>query len=119
MAFLQDVFKDSGVPTYTFVEPNEYIKIVVTLSTKGRCLVVEGPSGIGKTTCVLKALEYLGMGDSIQLLTPRKKKDILSIEKILDNNKNRITLQCVFHSIRFKVNKKIGCLGEIAFFYGI
>lgn len=37
MAFLQDVFKDSGVPTYTFVEPNEYIKIVVTLSTKGRC----------------------------------------------------------------------------------
>lgn len=26
MAFLQDVFKDSGVPTYTFVEPNEYIK---------------------------------------------------------------------------------------------
>ena len=46
MAFLQDVFKDSGVPTYTFVEPNEYIKIVVTLSTKGRCLVVEGPSGI-------------------------------------------------------------------------
>ena len=33
MAFLQDVFKDSGVPTYTFVEPNEYIKIVVTLST--------------------------------------------------------------------------------------
>ena len=88
MAFLQDVFKDSGVPTYTFVEPNEYIKIVVTLSTKGRCLVVEGPSGIGKTTCVLKALEYLGMGDSIQLLTPRKKKDILSIEKILDNNEN-------------------------------
>ena len=88
MAFLQDVFKDSGVPTYTFVEPNEYIKIVVTLCTKGRCLVVEGPSGIGKTTCVLKALEYLGMGDSIQLLTPRKKKDILSIEKILDNNEN-------------------------------
>jgi predicted RNA binding protein with dsRBD fold (UPF0201 family) len=38
-------------------------------------------------------------------------------EKILDNTRNRITLQCVFHSIRFKVNKKIGCLGEIAFFY--
>ena len=28
-----------------------------------------------------------------------------------------LPLQCVFHSIRFKVNKKIGCLGEIAFFY--
>ena len=72
MAFLQDVFKDSGVPTYTFVEPNEYIKIVVTLSTKGRCLVVEGPSGIGKTTCVLKALEYLGMGEKERYIINRK-----------------------------------------------
>lgn len=86
MAYLQDVFKDSGVPTHTFVEPNEYIKIVVTLGTKGRCLVVEGPSGIGKTTCVLKALEYLGMGGSVQLLTPRKKKDISIVEDILANN---------------------------------
>lgn len=31
MAFLQDVFKDSGVPTYTFVEPNEYILNSATL----------------------------------------------------------------------------------------
>ena len=32
--------------------------------------------------------------------------------------RKHVPLQCVFHSIRFKVNKKIGCLGEIAFFYG-
>ena len=40
----------------------------------------------------------------------------------LDNlliSQESVSLQCVFHSIRFKVNKKIGCLGEIAFFYGI
>ena len=76
MAYLEDVFKDSGVPTHTFVEPNEYTKIVVALRTKGRCLVVEGPSGIGKTTCVLKALENTGLSNTIQVLTPRKKKDI-------------------------------------------
>lgn len=82
MAFLQDVFKDSGVPTYTFVEPNEYIKIVVTLSTKGRCLVVEGPSGIGKTTCVLKALEYLGMGRFNPIVNSSEK------ERYIINRKN-------------------------------
>ncbi|MEY8486476.1 TIR domain-containing protein [uncultured Parabacteroides sp.] len=88
MAYLEDVFKDSGVPTHTFVEPNEYTKIVVALRTKGRCLVVEGPSGIGKTTCVLKALENTGLSNTIQVLTPRKKKDISVIHDILTKNEN-------------------------------
>ena len=47
--FLEDVFKTSGTPTYTFVRPVEYTKLIVALRTKGRGLVVEGPSGIGKT----------------------------------------------------------------------
>ena len=37
--------------------------------------------------------------------------------EILDISGKSVHLQCVFHSIRFKVNKKIGCLGEIAFFF--
>ena len=35
----------------------------------------------------------------------------------LENTDKEVSLQCVFHSIRFKVNKKIGCLGEIAFLW--
>ena len=53
---LEDVFCDSGVPQYTFVEPAEYIKTKVALRTRGRGVIVEGPSGIGKTTCIKKAL---------------------------------------------------------------
>ena len=37
----------------------------------------------------------------------------------LQISQKSVSLHCVFHSIRFKVNKKIGCLGKIAFFYGI
>jgi hypothetical protein len=59
--YLEQVFKLSGVPTYTFVKPNEYTKLLVSLRTPGRGLVVEGPSGIGKTTSVTKALEELGI----------------------------------------------------------
>ena len=32
---LEDVFCDSGVPQYTFVEPAEYIKTKVALRTRG------------------------------------------------------------------------------------
>jgi hypothetical protein len=46
---LEDVYKLSGIPTHTFVKPVEYSKLLVSLRTPGRGLVVEGPSGIGKT----------------------------------------------------------------------
>lgn len=105
MAYVEDVFKDSGIPTYTFVEPNEYTKIVVALRTKGRCLVVEGPSGIGKTTCVLKVLEYLNPGDSnFKILTPRKRKNKSEIEDLISNNENvGIVLIDDFHLLEKKM----------------
>lgn len=72
---LEEVFKTSGVPTYTFVRPEEYQRILVSLRTAGRGLVVEGPSGIGKTTSIQKALEELNLNQSILLLTARKQGD--------------------------------------------
>lgn len=36
--FIADVFKDTGFPSYTFVEPQEYIKTKVAIQTKGRGL---------------------------------------------------------------------------------
>ena len=50
--YLEDVFKLSGIPTITFVEPNEYKHLYVSIRTAGRGVIIEGPSGIGKTTCV-------------------------------------------------------------------
>lgn len=57
---LEDVFKLSGVPEITFVEPVEYMRLLVALRTTGRGVVIEGPSGIGKTSAVTKALSHLG-----------------------------------------------------------
>jgi len=36
---------------------------------------------------------------------------VLFYGEILEIGGKSLYLQCVFHSIRFKVNKKIGCLG--------
>jgi hypothetical protein len=46
---LGEVFTRNSTPTYTFVEPKKYRNILLNLRSKGRGLVVEGPSGIGKT----------------------------------------------------------------------
>lgn len=79
---LEEVFKTSGVPTYTFVKPVEYDRLVLGLRTAGRGLVVEGPSGIGKTTSVLKALEELGLEHNALKLSARKEYDRALISEL-------------------------------------
>jgi alpha-D-ribose 1-methylphosphonate 5-triphosphate synthase subunit PhnL len=76
MALLEEVFRLSGVPTYTFVEPERYDEIKVSVRTPGRCLVMEGPSGIGKTTTITKVLADLGVADSVMSLSARRAADV-------------------------------------------
>jgi hypothetical protein len=76
---LQEVFVLSGVPQYTFVEPVEYTRLLVALRTPGRSIVVEGPSGIGKTTAVIKAIGDAGIAERVLTLSARKKEDIAFI----------------------------------------
>lgn len=75
MSRIDEVFKKSGVPTHTFVPPAEYERVLVALHTPGRCMIIEGPSGIGKTSCVKKALEDTGLTSSCLFLSARKPSD--------------------------------------------
>lgn len=59
MPLLEEVYKLNGVPTYTFVRPTEFNRLFVALRTPGRGVVLEGPSGIGKTTAIARATEEL------------------------------------------------------------
>lgn len=82
MARLDEVFKKSGVPTVTFVEPAEYKRVIVTLRTPGRCLIIEGPSGIGKTSCIRKALDELDLSNNCIFLSARKNADLDFINEL-------------------------------------
>ena len=77
---LEEVFKIGGVPTYTFVQPAEYARLKVALRTHGRGLIVEGPSGIGKSTAVARALTELGSSEITQALSARDPGDVGYIE---------------------------------------
>lgn len=79
---LQDVFKLSGVPDHTFVQPVEYSRLLVALRTPGRSIVVEGPSGIGKTTAVIKAIADAGLTGEVISLSARKKADVDFIDDL-------------------------------------
>jgi len=79
---LEEVFKLSGVPTFTFVKPVEYDKLLVALRSPGRGVVIEGRSGIGKTTAVTRVLAELGAEPSTLRLSARKKEDRELIEAI-------------------------------------
>jgi hypothetical protein len=78
---LADVFKESGVPSITFVEPPDFLDLKLDLEQPGRGLVIEGPSGVGKTTALHTALEQLdaGTGASFEMLSARRDADVASI----------------------------------------
>ena len=72
---LQDVFVLSGIPEHTFVQPVEYTRLLVALRTAGRSIVIEGPSGIGKTTSAIKAINEAGLADHVITLSARRSSD--------------------------------------------
>ena len=80
-----DVFPLSGVPTITFVEPVSFKKLISSIKHKGRGLVIEGPSGIGKTTAIKKAIERLGLSETgYKYLSARNPDNIELIKSIRD-----------------------------------
>src|SRR5260221_6315244 len=73
---LSQVFLKSGVPHVTFVEHEEFQSLKLALDQPGRGIVIEGPSGVGKTPAIKRAIEDLtdenaGVDPFIQILSAR------------------------------------------------
>ncbi|MDI1327624.1 MAG: hypothetical protein PSV23_12600 [Brevundimonas sp.] len=107
MANLEEVFRLAGVPTYTFVEPLRYGAIKVAVRTPGRCVVLEGPSGIGKTTTVTQIVENLGKGGEIIQLSARRPADIDMISALPDMGKIGTVVIDDFHRLTDEVKSKL------------
>lgn len=99
MPRIDEVFKKSGVPTHTFVPPLEYDRVAVALRTPGRGIIIEGPSGIGKTSCVKRALEDAGLSDSCLFLSARKRSDIELISELSNMRSIGVVVVDDFHRL--------------------
>lgn len=104
--YLEDVFKDSGVPEYTFVETDDYFRIKIELRSKGRGLVLEGPSGIGKTSFIHKILHSENLG--YKYLSARRKEDVENIKKVINSPENQgIVIIDDFHRLNDNLKEKL------------
>lgn len=84
-----EVFLKSGMPLYTFVEYSDFKRLKFAIAEPGRGIVIEGPSGIGKTTAVKKALEEIVLlsrtrlsNTSVQVLSARSPQQLKQIHTL-------------------------------------
>jgi hypothetical protein len=110
---VEDVFKISGVPTYTFVKPSEFDRLKVSLRTPGRGVVVEGPSGIGKSTAVTKVLDDLGIGKDVVKLSARDPADIEYIELLPELSPFGTVIIDDFHRLSDMIKSQIADLLKV------
>ena len=104
---LEEVFKVSGIPTHTFVQPEEFEQLVVALRTPGRGVVVEGPSGIGKTTSVAQAIQALDLVNEAQILSARKPEDVELIGLLPDTGEFGTVIIDDFHKLPDEEKRRI------------
>lgn len=107
MPRIDEVFKKSGVPTHTFVAPDEYERVIVAIRTPGRGVIVEGPSGIGKTSCIKKAIEQAGLSDSCIFLSGRKQDDCPLINDLPSMKSIGVVIIDDFHRLPEKSKQNI------------
>lgn len=107
LATIEEVFKVSGVPTYTFVPPPRYSHMKVAIRTPGRCVVIEGPSGIGKTSSVTQILEELGLSGGVTFLTSRDPDHIEYIQELPNLGDIGVVIIDDFHRLDDGIKAKI------------
>ncbi|WP_437956303.1 TIR domain-containing protein [Sorangium sp. So ce119] len=72
LRYIGDIFQAFGQPDITFVEPAQLPRLRAYLQVMGQGLVVEGPSGVGKTTVVKRTLRDLKVREQEWLLGQRE-----------------------------------------------
>lgn len=82
------VFSTRGIPAHNFVAPPRFSQLKDLLKASGRGLIVEGPSGIGKTVAVRKALESLRPEPTIVRLKGYDSQDLARLGDVLNTRFN-------------------------------
>jgi hypothetical protein len=82
--FLEEVVPSVGYSAHTFVVSTLHRRIYLSLRTSGRSLIVEGASGLGKTSSLVWAVEELGWNERAEWFNGMNAQDHLRLEALLD-----------------------------------
>jgi len=101
---INEIFRLDGPPSVTFVEPPIFSELKLALRTMGTGLVVEGPSKVGKTTAIRKAMESLRVPDADQIWWDGRNPESLeqmhqTLRELRDGKRDRWLFIDDFHYI--------------------
>ena len=111
---VEEVFRTEGVPEFTFVKPPNYNEILVDIRTEGKPTIIEGQSGTGKTTVVIKIIEQASSPGGFGYLSARNPGDIPKIISISDRNLQGKWIIDDFHRLGTDIQEKIANLIKVA-----
>jgi len=111
---IENVFVTEGFPTLTFVKPPNYNNILIDVKRKGKPVIIEGQSGIGKTTTVLKIIEDLHEEVQFKYLSGRKREDIAEIFRLTRKPDNGNYIIDDFHRLADIMKKTLSDYAKIA-----
>jgi hypothetical protein len=111
---LEDVFVTEGVPEETFIDPPNLPEILVDIRHPTKPVVIEGPSGTGKTTTVKKVLERLGQADKWLYLSARSPEDVAYIELLVDDPSPGVFIIDDFHRLPVRYQSTLANIAKLA-----
>ncbi|MFB9082815.1 TIR domain-containing protein [Deinococcus wulumuqiensis] len=103
--FTREVFKKSGFPHLTYVEHPKQVEIEESMLTPGRGIVIEGSSGVGKTSCV-KRIIGTELRDFV-ILSGKKPDDVEKLAAISPGRNFGKIVVDDFHDLNDETKKAI------------
>lgn len=104
---LTEVYVKNGEPTVTYVQPKSFFRLKQALKAPGRGIIIEGPSGIGKTTVLKRCLESLGKDVNVPILTPRNSEGVKKISEYVDKDLQSDIIIDDFHRLDQELKDRI------------
>jgi hypothetical protein len=111
---LEEVFVTEGLPTFTFVKPPNYNRILLDVRSTGKPVILEGQSGTGKTTCIKHILSDLLDEFPTEYLAAREPVDVSRIEHIARERPIGRFVIDDFHRLSSNLQEDLANLAKIA-----
>jgi hypothetical protein len=111
---LEEVFRTSGLPTYTYIEPSIYRNVASDLRQAGKHVIITGPSGSGKTSLLFRILSEMRLKEGPDFLyIPSLGEDALNqvqnaLKHSLDGTLRGLVILDDFHVLDRPLRAQLG-----------